>query len=101
MWDTVELADGAAGLLASPVAAGSLVPAWELDVLRWNGSSSFASVQHASGVVPVLLPHASTPTRHTSEGGLYGAYVGASSERALLVVNAAGKRSYVSLAEAG
>jgi hypothetical protein len=101
VWDTVEFADGAAGLLASPVAEGSLVPAWELDVLRWNGSSSFASVQHISGVLPVLLPHASTPTRHTSEAALYGAYVGAGDERNLLVVDAAGKRSFVSLAEAG
>jgi hypothetical protein len=101
VWDTVELADGAAGLLASPIAPGSLVPSWELDVLRWNGSSSFVSVQHASGVVPVLLQYASTPSRHTSEGNLYGAYVGPGAARELLVVDAAGERRFVSLAEAG
>lgn len=100
VWDTVELADGGAGLLASPVAPGSLVPSWELDILRWNGSSTFASVQHAAGVVPVLLPYASTATRHTSESSLYGAFVGPGAERELLVVDPTGKRRFLSLAEA-
>lgn len=97
VWDTVELADGSAGLLASRVPPGSLVPAWELDVLRWTGST-FASVQHVPGVVPVLLPYASTPTRHTSESSLYGAFVGPGADRNLLVADAAGKRTFVSLA---
>jgi hypothetical protein len=97
VWDTVELADGSAGLLASRVAAGSLVPAWELDVLRWNGSA-FSSVQHIPGAVPVLLPSPSTATRHTSEGSLYGAYVGPGAERNLLVADPAGRRTFVSLA---
>jgi hypothetical protein len=99
VWDTVELDDGSAGLLASPVAAGSPVPAWGLDVLRWNGSS-FVSVQHADGVVPVLLAQTATPARHTSESSLYGAYVGPGAERGLLVVDSAGRRRFVSLAEA-
>jgi hypothetical protein len=98
VWDTVELADGGAGLLASRVTPGSLVPSWELDVLRWNGSSTFASVWHADGVVPALLPYASTPTRHTSEDSLYGAYAGSGD---LLVVDATGKRRFVSLAAGG
>jgi hypothetical protein len=94
VWDTVALADGAAGLLASRVAPGSLVPGWELDVLRWNGSSTFTSVQHVSGVVPALLPYASTATRHTSESALHGSYVG---NRGLLVVDPAGNRRFVVL----
>ena len=98
VWDTVELTGGTAGLLASRVAPGSLIPSWELDVLRWDGSSTFASIWHADGVVPVLLPYASTPTRHTSEDSLYGAYV---TRRELLVVDAAGKRRFVSLADGG
>jgi hypothetical protein len=100
VWDTVELADGSAGLLASRVPPGSLVPSWELDVLRWNGSSSFASVQHVPGAVPVLLPYASTPSRHTSEGSLHGAYVGPGASRELLVVDSSGRRQFVSLSEA-
>jgi hypothetical protein len=100
VWDTVELEGGGAALLASRVPAGSLVPAWELDILRWNGSSTFASVQHVPGVVPVLHPYASTPSRHSSESSLYGSYVGPGAERKLLVVDAAGKRRFVSLAEA-
>jgi hypothetical protein len=102
VWDTVELPGGGAALLASPVAAGNMVPAWELDVLRWNGSS-FVSIQHASGVVPALLAHASTPTRHTSESRLVGAYIhspGPGAGRDLLVVDSAGRRRFVSLAEA-
>ena len=56
VWDTVELADGSAGLLASRGRRrAASFPTWELDVLRWNGST-FASVQHVAGVVPVLLP---------------------------------------------
>jgi hypothetical protein len=101
VWDTVQLADGNAALLASRVAPGSLVPSWELDVLRWNGSTTFASVQHIPGAVPVLLPSPSTATRHTSEGSLYGAYVGPAAARNLLVVDAAGRRTFVSLEPAG
>ena len=100
VWDTVELADGSAGLLASRVAPGSLVPSWELDVLRWNGST-FSSVQHVPGAVPVLLRYASTPTRHTSESSLYGAYVGPGAARNLLVADAEGRRTFVSLEPAG
>ena len=90
VWDTIRLPGGRAALLASPVAAGSLTPAWELDVLRWNGSS-FVPIQHAGGVVPVLLPYASTPTRHTSETSLFGAYerTSAAGDRRLLVVDPA------------
>jgi hypothetical protein len=47
--------------------------------------------------VPVLLPYASTPTRHTSETALYGAYAGLDG---LLVVDQAGERRFVSLAPA-
>lgn len=99
VWDTVELAGGGAALLAGRVAPGSLVPSWELDVLRWNGSS-FASVQHAADAVPVLHPFASTSSRHTSESALYGAFVGPGAARKLLVVDAAGRRRYLSLAAA-
>ncbi len=101
VWDTIEHPGGGAALLASPVPAGSLVPAWELDVLHWNGSS-FVSIQHAAGVVPALLPYASTPSRHTSERSLYGAYVHAAGPRAgrdLLVVDPSGRRQYVRLAD--
>jgi hypothetical protein len=100
LWDTVELEGGEAALLASRVPAGSLIPSWEVDVLRWNGSTTFASVQHLAGVVPVLLPQASTPMRHTSEPSLYGAYAGPGTRRELLVVDAAGRRRFVRLAEA-
>jgi hypothetical protein len=101
VWDTIGLPGRGAALLASPVAAGSLTPAWELDVLRWNGSS-FVPIQHAGGVVPVLLPYASTPTRHTSETSLFGAYERRSTagDRELLVVDPSGQRHFISLAEA-
>jgi hypothetical protein len=101
VWDTIRLPGGGAALLASPVAAGSVTPAWELDVLRWNGSS-FVPIQHAGGVVPVLLSYASTPTRHTSEASLFGAYErpSAGGDRELLVVDPAGRRTFVSFAEA-
>jgi hypothetical protein len=96
VWDTIGLPGGGAALLASPVPAGSLTPAWELDILRWNGSS-FVSIQHAGGVLPTLLPYASAPTRHSSESGLFGAYV---RQRRLLVADASGGRQFLPLAEA-
>ena len=78
VWDTIELAGGGAALLASPVAAGSLVPAWELDVLRWNGSS-FVSIQHAAGSCPrcsrtprpraAIRPSAASTARMSSAPG--------------------------------
>jgi hypothetical protein len=52
--------------------------------------------------VPVLLPYASEPTRHTSETSLFGAYErpSAAGGRAPLVVDPAGRRTFVNLAEA-
>ena len=75
VWDTVELPDGGAGLLASRVPPeacpllGARRPALErVDNLRLGPAHS--------GRVPVLVPYASTPTRHTSETSFHGAYVG-------------------------
>lgn len=103
VWDTVALPDGGAGLLASRIAAGSMVPSRAFDLLRWDGSR-FVSTQHVAGAVPAIMPYAPTPSLHSSETSRLATYVRTDARTgrlALLVTEPSGARRFVALRGGG
>ena len=90
LWDAADLdGDGDSELLATR--AAGFVPPRSFDVLSFD-RGRLVSRAHCAGVVPALLPFASTPAKHVSDGSIWGAYT---RHRAILAEDARGKLRWV------